>query len=57
MFDTDGPRMAQWFYEALLENETVDLDDIPYALDTAVQKLRTDGASPTRWATYMHLGA
>ena len=57
MYDADGPRMAQWFYEALLENDTIQLDDIPYALDTAVRKLRDDGAPATRWATYMHLGA
>ena len=57
MYDDDGPRMAQWFYEALLEKETIDLNDIPYALDAAVQKLQATGASPARWATYMHLGA
>jgi hypothetical protein len=57
MNDADGPKMAQWFYEALLENETIELDDIPYALDAAVQKLRESGAPPRRWATYMHWGA
>jgi hypothetical protein len=57
MDDVDGPRMAQWFYEALLEKETIELDDIPYALDSAVQKLRQNGALPRRWATYMHWGA
>jgi hypothetical protein len=57
MHDQDGPRIAKWFYEALLENETIDLDDIPYALDDAVQKLRQAGAPVGRWATYMHLGA
>jgi hypothetical protein len=57
MNDADGPKMAQWFYEALLENETIELDDIPYALDTAVQKLRKSGAPPERWATFMHWGA
>jgi hypothetical protein len=57
MYDADGPRMAQWFYEALLENETIRLEDVPYALDLAVQNLRNTGAPPTRWATYMHWGA
>jgi hypothetical protein len=57
MYDDDGPRMAQWFYEALFENEVIELDDIPYALDAAVQRLRNTGASAARWATYMHLGA
>jgi hypothetical protein len=57
MNDADGPRMAQWFYEALLEKEVIELDDIPYALDSAVQYLRQSGAPASRWATYMHWGA
>jgi hypothetical protein len=57
MYDRDGPMVAQWFYKALLENEMIDLDDIPYALDTAVQNLRQTGVPPARWATFMHLGA
>jgi hypothetical protein len=57
MHDQDGPAMAQWIYEALLENEDIELDDIPYALDLAVQKLRQSGASPYRWATFVHMGA
>jgi hypothetical protein len=57
MSDYDGPRVAQWFYEYLLEEEMLKLDDIPYALDDAVRKLREEGASPSRWATYMHMGA
>jgi hypothetical protein len=57
MHDQDGPLVAQWFYEALLENETISLNDIPYALDAAVQKLRATGVSPARWATYIHFGA
>jgi hypothetical protein len=57
MSDYDGPRVAQWFYEVLLEKETIELDDIPYALDDAVRKLRDEGASPQRWATFIHTGA
>jgi hypothetical protein len=57
MHDMDGPVVAQWFYEALLKNETIKLDDIPYALDEAIRKLQNTGVSPARWATYMHLGA
>lgn len=57
MHDNDGPKMAKWFYEALLENETVDLDGIPYALDAAVAQLRKEGAPARQWATFMHLGA
>lgn len=57
MYDKDGPRVAQWFYKALLKKEMIDLHDIPYALDEAVQKLRATGAGPDRWATYIHTGA
>jgi hypothetical protein len=57
MHDHDGPRLAQWFYEALLEKETIELDDIPYVLDVAVGRLRDEGASPQRWATFVHMGA
>ena len=57
MCDKDGPTVAQWFYEALLEKEIISLGDIPYALDEAVQKLRETGAGPDRWATYIHIGA
>lgn len=58
MYDYDGPMIAQWFYQALLENEMICLDDIPYALGVAVQRLRAEtGAQAHRWATYMHMGA
>jgi hypothetical protein len=57
MSDSDGPRVAQWVYEYLLENEEFRLKDVPYALDDAVQKLREQGASPHRWATFIHMGA
>jgi hypothetical protein len=57
MYDCDGPRVAQWVYEALLEKETLELNDIPYALDDAVQRLREEDAPPNRWATYIHMGA
>jgi hypothetical protein len=56
MDDSDGPRIAQWVYENLLKKETIDLDDIAYALDDAVRKLRETGAPPGRWATFMHMG-
>ena len=53
----DGPEMTQWFYEILLEKDDIDLDDIPYALDEAIRRLRATGASPSRWATFIHVGA
>ncbi|KAI0344929.1 hypothetical protein BDW22DRAFT_979978 [Trametopsis cervina] len=59
MTDADGPLIAQWFYEELLTKEILELDDIPYALDMAVRKLRDcrPGISPARWAPYVHIGA
>jgi hypothetical protein len=57
MRDADGPRVALWSYEELLSNKMIQFDDIPYALDKAVRKLRSSGAPAARWATYIHLGA
>jgi CHAT domain-containing protein len=57
MSDEDGPAMAEWFYEELMSNETVDADAVAYALDSAVQKLREKEPSPKRWAQFVHLGA
>jgi hypothetical protein len=56
MSDEDGPRLAHLFYEVLFEREQIDLDDIPYALDAAVQILRSDGVPARRWALFMHMG-
>jgi hypothetical protein len=57
MCDYDGPRVARWVYAVLLEKQAFDLNDVPYALDEAVQRLRKEGISPNRWATFMHMGA
>jgi hypothetical protein len=57
MNDIDGPLVASRVYQCLFENETLDPDIIPYALDDAVQELRLQGVSPSRWATYIHIGA
>jgi hypothetical protein len=57
MSDSDGPKVAQWVYKALLEKDTFELADIPYALDDAVKKLKEEGARASRWATFMHMGA
>jgi hypothetical protein len=56
MNDQDGPRLARRFYEVLFEREQLDLDDIPYALDAAVQALRNAGVPARRWALFMHMG-
>lgn len=53
----DGPMMAEWFYEELMKNDVISLDNIPYALDVAIEKLRKSVRSASRWATYMHVGA
>jgi CHAT domain-containing protein len=56
MSDEDGPRLARRFYEVLLEREQIDLDDIPYALDAAVQTLRSASVPARRWTLFMHMG-
>jgi hypothetical protein len=56
MHDEDGPLVAQCFYKSLLERDLLDLDDVAYALDEAVQALRMTGVSAQRWALFMHMG-
>jgi hypothetical protein len=56
MSDVDGPQVARWFYESLLGNEQVHLDDIAYALDEAVARLRAEGICAARWAPFVHIG-
>jgi hypothetical protein len=56
MHDMDGPKLAQRFYEALLMHDHLDLDDIPHALDEAIQSLRSQGVPAQRWALFMHMG-
>jgi hypothetical protein len=57
MNDADGPFIAKRVCQELLAHDALMLDDIPYALDAAVQALRETGASPSRWATFIHMGA
>jgi hypothetical protein len=56
MHDQDGPEIARRVYEALFLRDEVDLDDIPFALDEAVQALRASGVPASRWAPFMHMG-
>jgi hypothetical protein len=56
MCDEDGPQVARQFYDSLFEKDRVDLDDIAYALDEAVQALRRTNAPASRWAPFMHIG-
>jgi hypothetical protein len=56
MHDEDGPKIAQALYEALFRSDAFDLDAVPYALDEAVQSLRTAGVPAQRWALFMHMG-
>jgi hypothetical protein len=57
MNDADGPTIAASFYKKLFETGVMGRDAIPRALDNAVRELRTSGAPPERWATFMHVGA
>jgi hypothetical protein len=56
MSDEDGPQLARHVYEVFFEQDQLDLDDIPYALDAAVQALRSAGVPARRWALFMHMG-
>jgi hypothetical protein len=57
MRDSDGPVVAQAFYESLFAREILDADAVAFALDHAVTTLRSSGAGPERWATFIHVGA
>jgi CHAT domain-containing protein len=58
MGDVDGPIVAETVYRELFggEGEVLDFDVVPYALDSAVQKLRSYDLEPSRWAPYIHIG-
>jgi hypothetical protein len=55
--DSDGPKVAQWFYEELFARDEADGDSVAYALDAAVGQLRASGVSPERWVPFIHMGA
>jgi hypothetical protein len=57
MNDVDGPFIAERVYRAIFRDGKLDLNAVPYALDGAVRALRESGAHPSRWATYVHIGA
>jgi CHAT domain-containing protein len=57
MDDVDGPFIAERVYRAIYRDGKLDLNVVPYALDAAVRQLRETGAHPSRWATYVHIGA
>jgi CHAT domain-containing protein len=57
MDDVDGPFIAERVYQAIFRDGKLDLNAVPYALDAAVRQLRETGAHPSRWATYVHIGA
>ena len=58
MNDFDGPLVAKTIYEELFRSgaENLDPETIPYALDSAVRKLRAKGLAASRWAPFVHLG-
>jgi hypothetical protein len=57
MGDEDGPLVAKHVYSALSSGAELDPDAIPYALDDAARELRGKGFPPSRWATFVHIGA
>lgn len=56
MGDEDGPFVAKEVYRAIWQEEVLDLDTIPYALDLAVLKMRKRQVPPHRWVPYIHMG-
>jgi hypothetical protein len=56
MSDMDGPEVSLRLYETLLESKKLDIDDVPYALDAATQRLRDRGVPADRWATFVVVG-
>jgi hypothetical protein len=56
MCDADGPKVAQYFYQSLLTKDHVDLNNMAYALDEAVHKLRRSNVPASRSAPFMHMG-
>jgi hypothetical protein len=56
MTDLDGPFVAEVVYKQLCSRDVVDITDIPYALDMAVQELRKRRLPPNRWAPFIHMG-
>jgi CHAT domain-containing protein len=60
MGDLEGPVIAESIYSTLFnpnkESDVLDPNDVPYALDDAVQRLRSSGHDPNVWATYIHIG-
>jgi hypothetical protein len=56
MSDIDGPVIAGYFYQELFKDSSVDSCQAAYALHNAVKKLRAQGVSPARWATFIHIG-
>jgi hypothetical protein len=57
MNDADGPEVAELVYDALFTVKSFNSDIIPYALDLSIQRLRMLGVPPSRWATFVHIGA
>jgi hypothetical protein len=58
MKDVDGPLVVTAIYEQLfgVKSKCLNPDDVAYALDDAVQRLRQKGVHPTRWAPFIHIG-
>jgi hypothetical protein len=57
MDDVDGPFVAELVYRRIFQRGHLDLGAVPDALHDAVCELRGRGVHPSRWATYIHIGA
>jgi hypothetical protein len=56
MNDIDGPFVAERIYKRVFIDGVLNLDLVPYALDSAMGELRQRGVDASRWATFVHIG-
>jgi CHAT domain-containing protein len=57
MVDDVGPIVAKRIYRRMFKKDVLDLDELPYALDSAVRWLRDKSGRPAyEWATFIHYG-
>jgi hypothetical protein len=54
----DGPEVSKAICSELFggDSEYLNPNDVPYALDAAVEKLRKHRLPIERWAPYVHIG-
>lgn len=54
--DSDGPKVADTFYDNLFKDKKIITTEVARALHLAVAKLRSENVSLVRWVPFIHLG-